>query len=99
MSECRAPEWLDLETVPEDERADALEAWNRKMLEARLQWENKTMGNLGKQDGINCDYCRNRGWVSVLQATQRGGRVHYTTATRPCRCRYRPSRQGENDNG
>lgn len=99
MDNEKLPEWLDLETVPEEDRAEALEAWNKKWLEVRLHWENKIMGKLNKQDNINCDYCRNRGWVSVLQAVHIGDRVHYTTATKPCRCRYSPFRQGRNDNG
>ncbi len=88
MDDDKLPEWLDLETIPEEEREDALEAWNKKWLETRIRWENKTMGNLNKQDRINCDYCRNRGWVSVLEAVPIGGRVHYTTATKLCHCRY-----------
>ena len=93
------PEWLNLENIPEEQRADALEVWNKKMLEARIRWENKIMGNLNKQDHVNCDYCRNRGWVSVLEAVPMCGRTHYTTATRPCHCRYNPFRQGGNNNG
>ena len=99
MNKDKMPEYPDLENIPVAEREDALEAWSKAMLEERIRWENRTMGKLNKQDHINCDYCRNRGWVSVLQAVQWGKRTHYTTATKPCHCRYNPFGQGGSNNG
>lgn len=82
------PEPPDLDNIPEEDQAEAIELWNRKLLSLQVSWDNKTIGKLNKEDGINCDYCRNRGWISKIEVVSYGNRTHYASVTKPCRCRY-----------
>ena len=48
-------------------------------LQQRIDWYNKSVGNLHETDGYNCDICRNKGYIARVD--ENGYEVH-----RACKC-------------
>lgn len=95
MEKYELPKPLDedeLKAMSEEEREEARETWNKKLMEYQIYKYNTSIGNLGKLDGINCDYCRNRGWIEVLEAVPRGKKMYYARAMKKCSCRRYPKK-------